>query len=98
MQLSKQQLEEMMEEARTYTGLEAKPCPLCEFKDGVLIKECSMHTKISKLSQVINIYENALSKIAKGDTEKGVTTVTDAGQWAQGIAEKAMAEIRQLLS
>lgn len=38
-----------LEKARTYTGFEGYPCPLCEYKDGVFIKNCEMHSQIAEL-------------------------------------------------
>ena len=46
-------LQAALERAKTYTGLEGHPCPLCEWKDGVLIKHCSMHSYIDRLENEI---------------------------------------------
>lgn len=44
-------LNEQFNRAKTYTGFEAYACPLCEYKDGKLIKLCSLHTQIANLKE-----------------------------------------------
>ena len=45
------ELEESLELARNYKGIEARPCPLCEYKNGKFIKSCSMHSRIKELEE-----------------------------------------------
>lgn len=39
-----------IERARTYTGVEGYPCPLCRYEDGVFIEPCEMHRQIDALA------------------------------------------------
>ena len=45
--------EEILERARTYTGYEAYPCPLCTYENGVLKERCSMHKRIAELEALV---------------------------------------------
>jgi len=38
-------LKDQFEKARTYKGIEAYPCPLCIYKDGILQNACVYHAK-----------------------------------------------------
>ena len=54
--------EEILERARTYTGYEAYPCPLCTYENGVLKERCSMHKKIAELeAECRNSYNAGIS-------------------------------------
>ena len=41
-------LERQLERARTYTGNESYPCPLCTYEDGKFIEPCEMHDQIDR--------------------------------------------------
>ncbi len=55
------QLQSDLDKAKTYTGLEGHSCPLCEYKDGVFIKHCTMHEQIEQLQTEIFRYNSELS-------------------------------------
>ena len=41
--------DKIIECAKTYTGVEGYPCPLCTYEYGVWIKDCAMHARIVEL-------------------------------------------------
>jgi hypothetical protein len=44
-----EKLEEQIERARSYKGIEAYPCPLCTYRDGIFIESCQMHKDMHEL-------------------------------------------------
>ncbi len=48
--------EELLEKARTYTGLEGYGCPLCEYKEGKFIKSCEMHRQLDDSNERLQKY------------------------------------------
>ena len=42
-------LKERLERARSYKGIEAYPCPLCTYRDGIFIESCQMHKDMHEL-------------------------------------------------
>ena len=59
------ELEESLELARNYKGIEARPCPLCEYKNGKFIKSCSMHSRIKELEAENKSYHAKANEYAK---------------------------------
>ena len=59
-----EELEESLELARNYKGIEARPCPLCEYKNGKFIKSCSMHSRINELEAVIKELEEFVKHVS----------------------------------
>lgn len=45
------ELQETLEFAASYKGIEGRPCPLCTYDDGVFIKSCQMHTDMDKMQK-----------------------------------------------
>lgn len=43
------ELEKSLARARNYKGIEAYPCPLCAYEDGVFIEACQLHKDICEL-------------------------------------------------
>lgn len=43
------QLEQRIEDARNHSLVSSAPCPLCTYRDGVLLQSCQMHIEIFKL-------------------------------------------------
>lgn len=66
--------------ARTYTGLEAKGCPLCIYRDGVFIEACSMHRQIDTARVEAERLHAWLKKIEGGDDP--CTDESQLRQWA----------------
>ncbi len=48
------ELEERLEKARTYSGTEGWPCPLCTYENGKFIKHCQMHQQIADLGRQVS--------------------------------------------
>jgi len=46
-------LETQIKRAKTYIGIEAYPCPLCEYKEGKFISLCSLHEQIKTMVMII---------------------------------------------
>ena len=46
-------VEESLEFARNYSGIEGRPCPLCTYEDGVFIKSCQMHADLALALSVV---------------------------------------------
>lgn len=66
-------LQSQIRNARNYRGIEGYPCPLCEYENGVWIRNCSMHQQIEDLREelekakaIIDSYEKS---IYIGETE-----------------------------
>lgn len=57
------QLRDRLEKARTYTGLEAYPCPLCTYDKGVFVEACQMHKDQKKLSDQCDAHLEVIHKI-----------------------------------
>lgn len=47
--------QQQLERAKTYTGLESYPCPLCTYENGKFIKFCALHQRINELESKIEI-------------------------------------------
>jgi len=53
-------LETQIKRAKTYIGIEAYPCPLCEYKEGKFISLCSLHEQIKTLEALNKKAEETL--------------------------------------
>lgn len=47
-------LEQQLEQAATYRGIEGYPCPLCKYDNGVFVARCQMHTDMDEMMVEIN--------------------------------------------
>lgn len=61
---------EVFQQARTYTGLEAHPCPLCTWMDGKMMDRCAMHRKTHSLELENDAYRKDAEKLSKGLYER----------------------------
>jgi hypothetical protein len=52
--------DKQIELARTYKGIEAQACPLCEYREGKFIKSCEMHKQIQNLRAKVEELERML--------------------------------------
>lgn len=52
-----------IEFARDMVGIEARPCPLCVYENGVFIRECNMHREIESLRCERDRYRAALEQL-----------------------------------
>lgn len=44
-----EELKQRIQRAKTYTGFEGYPCPLCTYKDGKFVESCELHKTIHEL-------------------------------------------------
>lgn len=44
----------IIKRARTYTGFEGYPCPLCTYENGELKERCSLHKQIAELEKQVD--------------------------------------------
>ena len=45
------ELEQKLSQAARYKGIEAYPCPLCRYEDGIFAESCEMHRRIAELEE-----------------------------------------------
>ena len=67
-------VEESLEFARNYNGIEGRPCPLCTYEDGVFIKSCQMHTD---LAAAIQDRDEAIENLKTGCAGENCCPVMD---------------------
>jgi len=49
--------------AREYTGFEARPCPLCVYKEGVFQRRCSLHEQIDEARAEADAAQDAVASL-----------------------------------
>ncbi len=58
-------VEESLEFARNYNGIEGRPCPLCTYEDGVFIKSCQMHTDLAAVEKERDEWKRSSELVAR---------------------------------
>ena len=58
-------VEESLEFARNYSGIEGRPCPLCTYEDGVFIKSCQMHTDLAAVEKERDEWKRSSELVAR---------------------------------
>ena len=62
-----EQLQRQLRDAKYYQGVEAYPCPLCEYRDDIFIKNCALHQQIDELTEELAKSEAAIRMYEKQD-------------------------------
>lgn len=56
--------------ARNYRGVEGYACPLCTYRNGVWIKNCSMHQQIENLTSELEKYKAIVEMYEQTDPDQ----------------------------
>jgi len=64
------ELEDIIDRARNYSGIEAEPCPLCTYQDGVFLDYCEPHRENEQLKVKIIELQKELESVYAQDGVK----------------------------